>query len=151
MGFDLSEIYRLGAGAQRQIAEQLTEKARATVEQKQRKFHNVPTQRSTPEGGTIRFDSQKEARRFDELMLKLRAGEITDLRLQQHYTLSEAFVTPAGERVPAIHYVADFVYRTRQGETVVEDVKGGKATQTPVYRQKKVLMQNRFGITIKEV
>lgn len=151
MGFDLSEIGRLGPSAQRQITEKLTLKARRDASVKDRKYHNVPTQRSTPEGGTIRFDSQKEARRFDELMLMLRAGEITDLRLQQHYTLSEAFVTPAGERVPAIHYVADFVYKTRQGETVVEDVKGGKATQTPVYRQKKVLMQNRFGITIKEV
>lgn len=151
MGYDLSEIGRLGKSAQRQIAEQLTDKTRATAMQKQRKFHNVPTGRVTPAGVTIRFDSQKEARRYDELMMLLAAGEITDLRLQQHYTLSEAFVTPAGERVPAIHYVADFAYRTKGGALVVEDVKGGKATQTPVYRQKKVLMQNRYGITIKEV
>ena len=34
------------------------------------------------ERGTIRFDSQKEARRYDELMVMLRAGIISDLRLQ---------------------------------------------------------------------
>ena len=150
MGLSVADIGRLGAGAQRQISEQLTDKVRQNALGKQKKYHNVPTQRITP-GGSIRFDSQKEARRYDELMQLLAAGEITDLRLQQHYTLSEAWTTPEGKRVPAIHYVADFVYRTKDGKTVVEDVKGGAATQTPIYRQKKVLMLNRFGIEIKEV
>ena len=42
------------------------------------------------ERGTIRFDSQKEARRYDELMVMLRGGIITDLRLQPQFTLQES-------------------------------------------------------------
>ena len=37
--------------------------------------------------GELRFDSQKEARRYDELMVMLRAGIISDLRLQPQFTL----------------------------------------------------------------
>ena len=50
----------------------------------------------------ITFDSQKEAARYDQLMLRLCAGEIRDLKLQPEFTLQEAFTTPLGERVRAI-------------------------------------------------
>ena len=43
--------------------------------------------------GELRFDSQKEARRYDELMVMLRAGIISDLRLQPQFTLQESYVT----------------------------------------------------------
>ena len=42
----------------------------------------------------ITFDSQKEAARYDQLMLRLCAGEIRDLKLQPEFTLQEAFTTP---------------------------------------------------------
>lgn len=58
----------------------------------------------------ITFDSQKEAARYDQLMLRLCAGEIRDLKLQPEFTLQEAFTTPLGERVRAIKYRADFAY-----------------------------------------
>ena len=45
------------------------------------------------ERGTIRFDSQKEARRYDELIIMLRGGIITDLRLQPQFTLQESYLT----------------------------------------------------------
>ena len=47
----------------------------------------------------ISFDSQKEAARFQELLLMQEAGEITGLRLQPEFTLQEAFTTLQGERV----------------------------------------------------
>ena len=79
----------------------------------------------------ITFDSQKEAARYDELMILLWSGEIKDLKLQPEFTLQEAFTTPLGERVRAIKYRADFFYRRRvkegpdtRWEPVVEDVKG---------------------------
>ena len=37
--------------------------------------------------GPITFDSQKEAARYDELMLLVQAGEIRGLRLQPEFTL----------------------------------------------------------------
>lgn len=103
--------------------------------------------------GAIRFDSKKEARRYDELMRLLEAGEIEDLHLQQQFTLQESYVTPEGERVRAVRYVADFRYlrKLENGltETVVEDVKS-QATRTQVYMVKKKLLKERYGITIQE-
>ena len=165
MGLDLKDIEKLGPTARRQIAEKLISKNRKDATDKQRKYHNTPTQRVMP-GGRIRtFDSKKEAERFDELMAMLRAGEIDDLRIQPHFTLSEAWVTCEGVPVRAMQYVADFSYRkvtgfkvngdissqNLLGALVVEDCKGGNATKTAEYNMKKKLMQNRFGITIKEV
>ena len=95
----------------------------------------------------ITFDSQKEAARYDALMLLLAAGEIKDLKLQPEFTLQEAFTTPQGERVRAVRYRADFSYRRRvkegadtRWERVVEDVKGFR---TKEYEIKRKLMLGR--------
>ena len=37
------------------------------------------------------------------------------------------------------------------GEEVVEDVKGGEATKTPLYRWKKKHLKAEYGISIVEV
>lgn len=94
----------------------------------------------------IVFHSAKEARRYQELKLLVRAGEISDLALQPKYP-----ICIEGEHgfEPAIaHYVADFQYYTREGELVVEDVKG---VRTPVYRLKKKLVEAMHGIRITEI
>ena len=102
----------------------------------------------------ITFDSQKEAARYDQLMLLLCSGEIRGLKLQPEFTLQEAFTTPLGERVRAVKYRADFSYRRRvkegpdtRWEIVVEDVKGFR---TKEYDLKKKLMEDR-GLHITEV
>jgi hypothetical protein len=70
------------------------------------------------------FDSQAEARRYNELLLMVRAGEIADLRLQVSMPLIPAF-TYNGVKHRASVYRADFVYRrVEDGVLVVEDVKG---------------------------
>lgn len=94
----------------------------------------------------ITFDSMREAARYDELMLMLRAGVIKDLRLQPEYILQQAFITPDGERIKAVKYIADFRY-IMDGQTVVEDVKGYK---TKEYELKKKLMAGK-GIKIHEI
>ena len=105
------------------------------------------------------FDSQKEARRFDELLLRLRAGQIRDLKLQPEFTLREAYTTPEGFRIRAIRYRADFSYEERvpglgggedSWKKVVEDVKS-EATRTRVYEMKKKLLIERHGIYIREI
>lgn len=102
----------------------------------------------------ITFDSQKEAARYDALMLLQAAGEIKDLRLQPEFTLQEAFTTPDGERVRAVRYRADFSYRRRvkegvdtRWERVVEDVKGFR---TKDYELKRKLMLG-LGIKVTEL
>ncbi len=121
--------------------------------QNRRKYHNVPDNRTTPAGIHIRFDSIKEARRYDDLMLLLRAKKIKNLRLQPEFTLQEAFKTPEGETVRAIRYKADFEYDKHLGDGywqhVIEDVKS-RGTKTQQYLLKRKIMQEK-GITITEV
>lgn len=151
MGLRESDIAKLGTGAQRQILRKLQAEARKATGGK---YRNTPT-----ETNGIRFDSKKEANRYQELMAMLRAGKIRNLKLQPQYTLQESYVTPDGERVRAIRYVADFAYDRetepdRNGVTywvpTVEDVKS-KATKTQKYEIKKKLLRERFGITVAEV
>lgn len=114
------------------------------------KYRNTPTERVTASGAVLRFDSQKEARRYDQLILRQQAGEIRDLRLQVDFTLQEAYTDLEGRRVRAIRYRADFTYRERDGRLVVEDVKS-KPTRTREYLIKRKLMKERRGIDITEV
>ena len=124
----------------------------------QRKYHNKPTERVTASGNVLKFDSQKEARRYDALLLRLRAGEIRDLRMQVDFTLQEAYTDTEGKRVLAIRYRADFVYEelqyehegTKYWKLIVEDVKT-RATATDKYKIKKKLLAARFGYDITEV
>ena len=89
----------------------------------------------------IRFDSKKEAARYQELKFLLLGGSITHLFLQQRFD----FVVNA---VKIGFYKADFVYFDKdKGVEVVEDVKGAK---TPVYNLKKRLMLAIHGIKIFE-
>lgn len=91
----------------------------------------------------ILFDSKREANRYCELLLLMRAGEITNLQRQVRYTL---IPKQDGER--ACEYVADFVYTDKAGHTIVEDVKG---VRTDVYKIKRKLMRWVHGITVDEV
>lgn len=90
----------------------------------------------------ISFDSKREAARYQELRLLEQAGEIENLRLQVPYEL-----IAKSKYGRSIKYVADFVY-SRNGLTVVEDAKG---VRTPVYRLKRRMMAEKYGIKIEEV
>ena len=85
------------------------------------------------------FDSIKERNRYIELRMLLTAGEVANLRLQVAYELNEG-----GSH--SLKYVADFVY-LRNGQEIVEDVKGFR---TAVYRKKRRLMLQIYGIEILE-
>lgn len=114
------------------------------------KYRNNPPSGSPPPGAVLRFDSQKEAGRYDQLILRQQAGEIRDLRLQVDFTLQEAYTDQEGRRIRAIRYRADFTYRERDGRLVVEDVKS-RPTRTREYLIKRKLMKERRGIDITEV
>ena len=94
----------------------------------------------------LTFDSRKEARRYAELKLLLRAGKITDLELQKEFILIPK-LTVKGKTERAVKYKADFVYK-ENGEMVVEDVKG---LRTKEYIIKRKLMLFVHNIAIKEV
>lgn len=113
-----------------------------------RKYHNV---RVYMDGVT--FDSVREAQRWNELKLMRMAGEITELRRQVRYELLPTqkvrdWKTGKMKSERGVSYVADFVYRDRSGEFVVEDTKGVK---TKDYVIKRKLMLKVHGIQIHEV
>ena len=121
------------------------------------KYHNRKT-----EVDGITFDSAKEARRYCELKLLLRAGEIRDLELQKEFVLIPAQTEryerygKNGQRLKdgvrvaekPVKYVADFCYTTKDGAYVVEDTKG---MRTPDYIIKRKLMRWVHKIKIKEI
>jgi hypothetical protein len=113
-----------------------------------------------------RFPSKREAKRYGELKLLERAGEIRDLRLQPRFPLC----VPGSDLTPIEIgvYIADFAYEQRTvrgikprfpGRTksaslsvewndVIEDSKGFR---TPVYRLKKRMVEAQYDIQITEV
>ena len=95
----------------------------------------------------LKFDSQREAKRWQELKLLERAGKIMGLARQTVYELAPA-VKLHGEarKKPALRYVADFRYVTTPDFAyVVEDAKG---RDTPVSRIKRHLMKSVHGIDV---
>ena len=110
------------------------------------------------------YDSKAEARRGAELELLQAAGEICNLRKQVKFVLipaqyektNEVYTKGAhkGETKPGkliereVAYLADFVYTNKDGETVVEDVKG---VRTPEYIIKRKAMLYFHGIRVAEI
>lgn len=124
------------------------------------KYHN----RKVITSDGIEHDSQKEARRWCELLLLQRAGKIQDLKRQVAFELIPAQREVSNEVYKkgikkgqlkegkviekAVTYVADFVYiDMKTGKQVVEDSKGFR---TPDYKIKKKLLLYIHGIRIKE-
>ena len=107
---------------------------------KRSKFGNVKT---VVDGAKL--DSKREAKRYRELGLLFKSGEIDFLARQVRFYLSNG-----------ITYIADFVY----GETLpignkqalfkitVEDAKG---VRTPEFKIKAKLMKAEYGIDVVEV
>ena len=110
-------------------------------------------------------DSQKEARRWCDLLLLQKAGEISDLRRQVKYQLLapqyeevERFGKKGQPLKPSrrliergVDYIADFVYK-KDGEVVVEDIKGYKRSRAyDVFVIKRKLMMMIHGIKVQEV
>lgn len=105
------------------------------------------------------FNSRKELHRYEELCLLEKAGHIKNLRREVKYILIPAQREviwkngrPRNGKVieRECSYIADFVYE-ENGQTVVEDVKGGNATKTDKYIIKRKLMLYMHGIRIREV
>ena len=125
---------------------------------RQNKYYNIKTKASD---GSV-FDSRKEARRYSQLLLLLKAGEITDLKTQVEFELipnqyeTHERYSKSGKRLKdgtrlverKVVYVADFVYKDKSGAVIVEDTKG---VRTKDYILKRKMMLHVHGIKISEV
>jgi len=89
------------------------------------KYRNKKTQL---DGHT--FASKAEARRYTQLELLKKSGEITGFMIQPSFLLDEG-----------VRYMADFMVCGADGSVWVEDVKG---VETQAFKIKKRLWENRF-------
>lgn len=90
----------------------------------------------------IQFHSKKECHHYQILKVLERAGNITGLELQPRFPLIV-------KGVLICTYVADFRYKTKAGETVIDDVKG---QLTPEYKLKRKLFETLYSpLKITEV
>jgi hypothetical protein len=90
----------------------------------------------------LTFDSAKEARRWSELRLLERAGQITDLVRQEPIRLEVN-----GKLV--CKFIPDFCY-VENGQKVVEDVKSPATRKLPAYRIKVKLLEALTRIRVRE-
>ena len=125
MGYNLEDL---------PVKMQAQAKAKLGIGEKLKKASKYGNIKVVYDGKT--FDSKKECRRYQDLELLLRAGEISDLRCQVPFLLAGG-----------VRYIADFVYYDKEKNVVVEDAKG---MQTDVYKLKKKLFKERYGFDILE-
>jgi hypothetical protein len=78
-----------------------------------------------------KFHSKTEAGRFIELHDKYQKGLIFDLELQPRFA-----IVVNGKHI--CYYIADFLYKDKKNQIIVEDVKGRK---TDVYKLKAKLFR----------
>lgn len=92
----------------------------------------------------ILFDSRAEWRRYGQLLLMLRAKQISDLERQPKFPL--LVTTPGGASVKIGEYRGDFRYLNQRGQSVVEDVKGNVVTD--IFEMKKKHVEAQYGVVI---
>lgn len=100
-----------------------------------------------------KFDSEKEANRYQELLRLEKAGVIKNLSRQVKFVLIPSQRDENGKVIEReCSYKADFKYEEGL-KTVVEDVKGWrvKGWRTKEYIIKRKLMLYQYGIRIREV
>ena len=102
------------------------------------KYHNVKTVFQS-----IKFDSKAEARRFQELTLLQKAGEINNLKCQPSFILLDPFTHKQHGKIRGVTYRADFSYADKEGKDHVEDVKGGRF-RVPLYLLKRKLFLLKY-------
>lgn len=91
----------------------------------------------------IEFHSKKERNRFLQLRMLRNAGEIKCLSIQVEFVLETG-----DEKIAS--YFADFLYYTKEGQLVVEDVKSPITRRQSTYKLKKKMVKSIYGIDITE-
>ena len=107
------------------------------------RFQVSPKAERTVDG--IVFDSKKEARRYGELKLLMRAGLIKSLEIQPQFDV-------AIEGTHFCTYTADFAYfDVVRSYTIVEDIKSTGTAMDAAYRLRKKAAEIVHKIKVEEV
>lgn len=97
--------------------------------------HKFRAKRTESDG--IKFDSKKEALRYNQLKLLQSSGDVVFFLRQTPFHLSGN-----------VKYVCDFLVFYKDGTVEVEDVKGHR---TDVYIMKKKMVEHLYPIEIREL
>ncbi|WP_246174186.1 DUF1064 domain-containing protein [Paraburkholderia hayleyella] len=123
-----------------------------TVLPKPAKPKKPPKYRNTKcEQDGQKFDSRRELKRFNELVVMQAKGEISELQCQVPFALIPKQTHADGTAERQTGYIADFTYRNAAGGLVVEDVKSKITQKNPAYGIKRKLMLWLHRISIREV
>jgi len=100
----------------------------------------------------IKFDSKKEGRRYQDLLIMQRANEISDLELQPRFSLIKGVKFTGDARAkPDIRYTADFRYiDVLTNKVIVEDVKSAVTKEKTDYKMRRHMMLAIHGIEVIE-
>ena len=130
--------------------------------------HKYNAQKIVINGNT--FDSQKEAKRYQELLLLERAGKIANIQVHTTYEIvptiwyckqyhyfsfgkKECEAPVCTQR--RLTYTDDFSYdKVGHSNRIVEDVKGCRSKKNKAYQtflKKKRLMKIIYGIDVQEI
>lgn len=114
----------------------------ARVKYKLSKYKNIKT---VVDG--IKFASKREAARYCELKLLLKAGKITDLHLQTAFVLAPSVRLLDKKRArPALRIIVDFCYLDDCLRFIIEDTKG---FETPLSLAKRHLLKHIYGLDVR--
>jgi hypothetical protein len=92
----------------------------------------------------ILFASKREAKRYAELRLLEKQGEIQDLRLQPTWA-----VEIAGKHF--CDFSADFLYINKKGVYTIEEVKSSGSRKDTAYKLRRKAAELSHNITITEI
>lgn len=113
----------------------------ATKPRTAKKSNKFNAEKVTIDG--IKFDSKKEGRRYQELKLLERVGDIRFLSLQPRFLIIEA----RGSENKAV-FTADFMYHVDRNdgtlEIVVEDVKSPPTRKKPDYINRRKMFKQKY-------
>ena len=90
----------------------------------------------------IKFASTAEARRYSELKLMQKSGDIDYLYLQPRFLIQPKF-RYLGKNYQAIHYTPDFMY-FELGKITVEEYKSEHTVKDAAYIMRKKMLLHKF-------
>lgn len=121
---------------------------------KDNKYKAKKVEACLEDGTPFTFASTKEFDHYRELVIRQKAGEISDLQLQVRYQLVPPQTLSDGKKLRSIDYIADFVFKDADGVERVQDVKGYRNPASAAYRVfvlKKKLMKWVYNIEVEEI
>lgn len=96
----------------------------------------------------LKFDSQHEAAVYQDLMARVRTGELKCVCRQVRFDLGGG---PHADKGSRYAYIADFVTIDREGRAEIIDAKSEITRKNRTYINKKKQMMSEWGIEIMEV